>query len=84
MHRLGKRHLAQQAGEHVRQDVDRRLAAMLLAERQVRALRRLEPLERGDLDALFLGEADGCRRRLAAASNAADTGGPVSSSSKSV
>ena len=57
VHRLGKRQLAQQAGEHVGQDVDRRFAANLFSERQIRALRRLEPLERRHFDVVLARES---------------------------
>ena len=49
--------------EDVGQHVDGGLAALLLPERQVGALRRLDALERADVDALFGGEARRRRRR---------------------
>ena len=65
VHRLGERQAAQRAAENVRQHIDRRLAPLLPAERQILALRRLDALERGDLHALLRGEASGRRRRRA-------------------
>ena len=53
------------AAQHVGQHIDRGLAALAHAVREVLALRRLVPLERADLDAVLLREADRGRRRLA-------------------
>ena len=63
VHQLRKRDAAQRAAEHGGQHVDRRLAALPPAERQVLAFRRLHALERADLDALLRGEPGGGRRR---------------------
>ena len=65
VHLLGERQVAQHAGEHVREHVDRRLAADLPAERQVDAFGRLGALEGVHLDAVLAREAGGGRRGLA-------------------
>ena len=65
-HRLRKREGAQQAGQDIREDVHRGLSAHLLAEGQIGALRRLEPLEGGHFDVVLFGETGGCGCGLAA------------------
>jgi hypothetical protein len=83
-HRLWKREAAEDAAKDVGQDVDRCLAALLLAKCDVLALRRFHALERGHVYALLRGEAGGRGRRRAVRLKLADTGGPFSTSSKSV
>jgi hypothetical protein len=62
VHRFWKREAAQHAAEDGRQHVDRRFPAVTLPEREVFAFRGLHPFERGNLHALFGGEAGGRRR----------------------
>ena len=58
-HGLRERELAQQTAEDVGQHVDGGLSAQLFLERQIGALRRLDALERGHLNALLLGKSLG-------------------------
>ena len=85
VHRLRERQVAQHLDEHVRQRVDRRLAAVPLRVREVLAARRVEldDARRSRSRACariprpaFVGMALGVERRR-------DTGGPITTSSRS-
>ena len=85
VHLLRKRQVAQHAGQHVRQDVDRRLAADALPEREVVALRRVHALEIRHLDAVLPREPRrGRRRRPVRPEGGGRPAAPSSTSSRSV
>ena len=85
LHRLREAERAQRRRQHIRQHVDGGFAALMFAIAEIRAFRRFDALELCDVDVVFAREPDGRRRRSASRRpNAAATGGPVSSSSRSV
>ena len=63
-HLLREREVSQQPAGHVREHIDGGLAALPDPIGQIRAFRRLEPLERGDVDAVLLRKPDGRRSRF--------------------